>query len=652
MTDIMKYLNAWKTGDTSNLPEPDTEILKYLAAIIGVYNGDLPEPTSDVTVMLKEIYEQGTGGGDLPALVNPALVEDILSGKEAIDGSGKKITGTMPDNGTVAQKLTVSAPEYTILAGKHGGEGKVFIEIEEKTATPSTSEQEVTPTDGKVLSKVTVEAVQTEEKSVTPTSAAQEVTPSAGKFLSKVTVGAAAGGDTLVIRDARNLFGGSQRVDYYEDYFEHIPADALMSSMFKNASMSRTRAIDFSTLDTSKNKDFTSFFENFSTVSRLVLDTLCVDAATSFGRMFASVSDGDFKNPDFSSWKVGNVINMQYMFVDVRNLTSPNFTGWDTSKVTDMSYMFGATKSVNRNDYCLELDISSFDTSAVTNMASMFSNLSKVKRIIVGEGFTTVAAQNMSKMFYGCNELEAIPHIDFSAATIIQDMFSGCKKLKGTIDMSGNESSNIGSLFNYCVCLEGILNMESSVPSNGLLNFSNGWVPAGSANDPAALKRLTFGYDVENGGVMGIANMNIKYCSFVRAGMVELFNSLPNITGSTAGSYMKTVTITGNPCVMDTINLTAQTSFYQYIRYEDLCQYAVRRYRGFDYQNAPIKYYVQGQTANDAITTTFSTITAEMFEGGKVSVMFLADTITVPEEKKLSAADREIATSKGWQLAE
>lgn len=632
---------------------PQNNEQAYLAYGVGLITDPdlLPPPRTIVEALMKDLVLNHLGG-DLPALVNAALAGDILDGKEAIDGSGKKTTGTMPDNGTVTQKLTTNVTEYTIPAGKHSGEGKVSIETEEKTATPGTTEQAVTPSDGKVLSKVTVEAVQTEEKSVTPTTTAQEVTPSAGKFLAKVTVGAAQGGDTLVIRDARNLFGGSQRVDYYEDYFEHIPADALMSSMFKNASMSMTRAIDFSTLDTSKNKDFSSFFESFSTPSSLMLGTLCVDKATSFYRMFASVSDGEFKNPDFSSWGVGNVANMGYMFADVRNLTSPNFTGWDTSKVTDMSYMFGATKSVNRNDHCLELDISSFDTSAVTNMANMFSNLSKVKRIIVGEGFTTAAANNMSKMFSGCGELEAIPHIDFSAATIIQDMFNGCEKLKGTIDMSGSKSSNPGSLFGYCVCLEGILNMESGVPSNGLLGFNNGWLPYGNANAAAALKRLTFGYDVENGGVMGIANLNIKYCSFVRDGMVELFNSLPNITGSTAGSYMKTVTITGNPCVMDTIDLTAQTSFYQYSRYEDLCQYAVRRYRGFDYQNAPIKYFVQGQTANDAITTTFSTITAEMFEGSKVSVMFLADTITVPEEKKLSAADREIATSKGWQLAE
>ena len=93
-----------------------------------------------------------------------AVAGDILVGKVAItniDGVATEITGTMADNGTVTKVLdtTTGNQSQTIAAGKHSGSGKVSIVLEEKTATPSTSTQSITPTAGKVLSKVTVNPI-------------------------------------------------------------------------------------------------------------------------------------------------------------------------------------------------------------------------------------------------------------------------------------------------------------------------------------------------------------------------------------------------------------------------------------------------------------------------------------------------------------
>lgn len=103
-----------------------------------------------------------------------AVAGDILVGKIAIsnsEGSATSVTGTMPDNGTVTKVLdaTSNNQSYTIAAGKHSGSGSVSITLEQKTVGPSTSSQYITPTNGKVLSKVTVTPIPAHYGSVSNT---------------------------------------------------------------------------------------------------------------------------------------------------------------------------------------------------------------------------------------------------------------------------------------------------------------------------------------------------------------------------------------------------------------------------------------------------------------------------------------------------
>lgn len=87
------------------------------------------------------------------------LKEEALTGRIFVASDGTVVTGEMPNNGDVNKTLDGTTVTYIIPKGYHSGAGTVKIVLETKSVTPTKSMQEVTPTSGKVLSKVTVEAI-------------------------------------------------------------------------------------------------------------------------------------------------------------------------------------------------------------------------------------------------------------------------------------------------------------------------------------------------------------------------------------------------------------------------------------------------------------------------------------------------------------
>lgn len=93
-----------------------------------------------------------------------ATAPDVLTGKVYVASDGTVTTGTMANNGTVSKSLDTTTTSYTIPKGYHSGTGKVSLTTETKTTTPTESAQDITPSTGKVLSKVTVNAIPSEYK--------------------------------------------------------------------------------------------------------------------------------------------------------------------------------------------------------------------------------------------------------------------------------------------------------------------------------------------------------------------------------------------------------------------------------------------------------------------------------------------------------
>ena len=257
-----------KEGETYTIPKGYHNGSGTVSGVAGGGNYNLQSKTATPTKLQQNITPDGGYYGLSDVTINPipeqfqdvsavtAGATDVLTGKMIVTSDGTVTAGTMPNNGAVAKTLTASDASYTVPQGYHSGKGTVSIVPETKTATPTKKSQSITPTSGKVLSSVTVEAIPdnfidttdadatedqiladatayvggvkvtgtmpnvgsasktldttttsyaiakgyhdgtgsvnivTETKNATPTKAEQNITPTTGKVLSKVTVDA------------------------------------------------------------------------------------------------------------------------------------------------------------------------------------------------------------------------------------------------------------------------------------------------------------------------------------------------------------------------------------------------------------------------------------------------------------------------------
>ena len=120
------------------------------------------------------------------------------------------------------------------------------------------------------------------------------------------------------------------------------------------------------------------------------------------------------------------VMSMENMFFDCRNLKNLDLRGLDTSNVRGMSYMFYGCK------YLIDLDVSNFDTSNVRNMDNMFCFCTSLKSLDL-RNFNTSEVVDVHSMFYDCEKLETINtgyKWDLSNVKNSELMFHCCHSLR------------------------------------------------------------------------------------------------------------------------------------------------------------------------------------------------------------------------------
>ena len=184
-----------------------------------VYGGNtLIDLTGDTVVadkLLKGYKAHGADGEvingtcEFDANTQDATAADaeILAGETAYV-RGNKVTGKMKNNGAVSGKISTKTGTYTVPQGYHDGSGKVQIDsTEQAKLTPANIRAGVTIL-GVVGEMSGMEGEKAQEKTVTPSTTAQTITPDDGfTCLSSVTVNAipyvesdnAAGGKTVTI---------------------------------------------------------------------------------------------------------------------------------------------------------------------------------------------------------------------------------------------------------------------------------------------------------------------------------------------------------------------------------------------------------------------------------------------------------------------
>ena len=412
--------------------------------------------------------------------VQPTTSDQTITPREGYTFSGgtvKAVTSSIDVNivsDNIKEGVTILGVE-----GSHKGEKPE----ETFNVQPSTVEQTITPTEGKVFSGGTVKAVTSSiDSNIQPENIKQGVA-----ILGIVgTLSESGGGDP----DYRYMSGGVDRnglrtlgwteedILRYEQNTPHYPwQNDLYTVSEENKALyglddpNPVSYKDDQTVTFVPNKKMDTYFNSGTFEGMKYIKGLpfynCT--RTDITRMFKNCSS----LTTIPLLNTSNVTNMSNMFYGCSNLTTIPLL--NTSNVTDMHSMFEGCSSLTTTPQLDTSNVTSMgimfcnctslttipllNTSNVTGMGNMFSNCTSLTSIPL---FNTSNVTSMNYMFDNCQQLATIPILDTSNVTDMEGMFKNCTSLTSIHRFNTSKVTNMGSMFYNCRNLNGIPKLDTS----------------------------------------------------------------------------------------------------------------------------------------------------------------------------------------------